>query len=97
LEQRTDILSQLSLFKHWYYIKEIDMFGPNKYIGYKEINTSKYNRGYGLDGRDTERVLQQWFRQLAKGSGEEMELKRQLEILLGSYGKKLRSNCLHPR
>ncbi|MCL9637515.1 HNH endonuclease [Bacillus zanthoxyli] len=52
-----------SRFRQWYYIKELDMFAPSKYIGYKNMNALKYNNkdGTGADGRKTEAVLRKWF------------------------------------
>lgn len=61
LKQETDIISQLSQFRHWYYIPQLDLFGPSKYIGYCKMNTEKYNRGSNKTGVDTEKVLKQWF------------------------------------
>lgn len=94
LKEGLDIRTQLSQFRHWYYIHEIDMFGPSKYIGYKNMTTSKYNRGSGLDGRDTERILQKWFSVLPKGSKNEIELRQRLNLLLGAYNKEMKSNAL---
>ena len=49
----------ISHFRQWYYIKELDMFAPSKYIGYKNMNALKYNNkdGTGADGRKTESIL----------------------------------------
>jgi hypothetical protein len=54
-------VTQLTQFKHWYYISDLDAFGPSKYIGYKDMNTSRYARGRHKTGVDTEKVLRQWF------------------------------------
>lgn len=90
LKNSTDIVSQLSMFKHWYYVSEIGMFGPSKYIGYVDMNVGKYNRGKNKDGRDTEKILVKWFR---KSTIEETnELTPELNHLFFGYRKKLRKN-----
>ncbi len=92
LRQNTDIISQLSMFRHWYFIDELGMFGPSKFIGYAGINTENYRRGKGKDGRDTEPVLAAWFR---KATMEEQELlAKDLDILVAGYGKKVKSNFI---
>jgi hypothetical protein len=62
------------MFKHWYYIPEIDLFGPSKFIGYENMNTSKYNRGRGKTDVDTEKVLKIWFKQIPRDSEIEEDL-----------------------
>jgi len=90
LKNSTDIVSQLRMFKHWYYVPEIFMFGPSKYIGHINMNVGKYNRGKSNDGRNTEKILVQWFR---KSTIEETtELILELELLLSYNHKKLRKN-----
>ncbi|MGP4108627.1 hypothetical protein [Virgibacillus sp. L01] len=96
LEEGTNVVSQLTMFKHWYYISSLGMFGPSKYIGYKNMNTSRYNRGKGKTGIDTERVLTKWFIKLPTSSKEENKYMDKLIGLLNSYEKKVRSNsCIH--
>ncbi|MEC5425869.1 hypothetical protein QGM71_20655 [Virgibacillus sp. C22-A2] len=96
LQDGLDVITQLSMFKHWYYIPNIDMFGPSKYIGYKNMNTLKYDRGKAKTGVDTEKVLKRWFKDLSNGSDVEKEFKIQLIELLETYDMRLRSNaCIH--
>lgn len=89
LKNNTEITTQLSQFRHWYYIPSIDMFGPSKYIGYKEMNTSRYNRGKSKTGIDTEKGLKQWFKLIDADSSESTKLKMKLENLLGEYNKRV--------
>lgn len=49
------------MFRQWYYIPELNVFGPSKYIGYKNMNTSKYDRGKRKTGVGTEKILKEWF------------------------------------
>ncbi|RAK14862.1 hypothetical protein B0I26_12917 [Anoxybacillus vitaminiphilus] len=78
IEDELEIVQQLTQFKHWYYIPSLDAFEPSKYIGYKEMNTARYNRGKGKTGIDTEKVLKQWFVKLPKESVQSQELMEKL-------------------
>ncbi|AMX00375.1 hypothetical protein [Rummeliibacillus stabekisii] len=93
LLEETDIISQLTQFKHWYYTPVNNSFGPSKYIGYKDMNTSKYARGENKTGVDTEKILKQWFIKLPPESKKSQEHMVELSELLGVYGKKVRSNA----
>lgn len=96
LKEGMDVSAQLTMFRHWYYIPSIGMFGPSKYIGYKNMNTSRYNRGKGKTGVDTEMALKKWFIKLPNGSNEVEEYMNKLIELLDSHNKKIRSNaCIH--
>lgn len=64
-----DIRRKLSNFQHWYYIEEIDKFAPSKFIGYQDITVEDYifgtsSEGY-MDGRETEKQLNKWFKQIS--------------------------------
>lgn len=37
IENDIELNRKLSMFRHWYYIEEIDAFAPSKFIGYKDI------------------------------------------------------------
>jgi len=93
LEENTDIVTQLTQFKHWYYIPSLDAFGPSKYIGYKAMNTSRYARGQNKTGVDTEKVLKQWFIKLSLESERSSILLDKLGELLELHDKKVRSNA----
>ena len=94
LEQETEIISQLSQFIHWYYVPELDSFAPSKYIGYRNMNTKKYNRGFNKTGVDTEKVLKQWFIKLDNSSEKGIMFMNKLADLLELYNKKTRSNAV---
>lgn len=94
IEQETEIISQLSQFIHWYYVPELDLFAPSKYIGYSYMNTKKYNRGFNKTGVDTEKVLKQWFIKLDNSSEKSLMLMNKLSDLLELYNKKTRSNAV---
>ncbi|MBU9710511.1 hypothetical protein [Evansella tamaricis] len=93
LSEELDVISQLSQFKHWYFIPQINLFGPSKYIGYKDMNTSRYNRGRSKTGVDTEKELKTWFIKLSRDSENSKKLMTELEAILACHNKKTRTNA----
>jgi hypothetical protein len=89
LDNETVIIEQLSQFYRWYYIEGLDMFGPSKYIGFKQMSTERYARGQGKNSGDSTEVLLKWFRPLSPGSNEEVELRKKLEARLADFKKEL--------
>jgi hypothetical protein len=87
IKNRENIITQLSQFRHWYYVNEINQVGPSKYIGYKNMSSSRYNRGRGKDGRDTEARLIEWFQKLGTRHSQWNKIYAQLENILMIYGK----------
>ncbi|MEI2444027.1 HNH endonuclease [Priestia megaterium] len=81
-----------SHFRQWYYIREIDMFAPSKFIGYKNMNASRYNNknGAGADGRKTEVVLRKWF-----VKKEIPSLFEKLQESIGLYGRIKKGSKIH--
>ncbi|MGE5484653.1 MAG: DUF3427 domain-containing protein [Ignavibacteriales bacterium] len=78
---------------HWYYIPEIDAFGPAKFIGFKDMTAVKYNRGHRLPGEVGRknggraiRALSKWFVQISAGSPAFNDLASRLENAVRSYG-----------
>ena len=85
------LVNKLSMFRHWYYVEEIDAFAPSKFIGYKDITIEDYrigtsvDQGY-MDGRDTVKQLKEWFQPI-DNENYEIYYKR-LEEFLSQYDKK---------
>ena len=44
---------QLAMFSHWYYFPNSNVFGPSKFIGYKNTTLESYIGGDTGDGSDT--------------------------------------------
>lgn len=82
-----DLQDKLSYFRAWYYIPELKMVGPSKFIGYKGMTAIKYSQSTGLDGKATEPTLTQWFTALAPGTPETAYVRSLVEQLLAAYGK----------
>jgi hypothetical protein len=89
LKNGTDIVTQLSQFKHWYYIPSINQFGPSKYIGYKHMNTVKYDRGARKTGVETEEFLKMWFVKLPPSSERSKQLMADVVTLLSTFDKQV--------
>ena len=89
LGEGEDLKGQLSYFRAWYYIPELDAVGPSKFIGYKSMTTTQYMQSKDLDGRVTEPVLGRWFDVLEEGTPEAEYVKKVVERLLARYNKAL--------
>ncbi|USK48044.1 hypothetical protein LIT38_15840 [Bacillus sp. CMF12] len=76
LNEELDVISLLSQFKHWYFVPQINLFGSSIYIGYKKMNTSRYNRGMSKTGVDTEKELKTWFVKLYRDAEKCKKLMR---------------------
>lgn len=84
--------------QHWYYIKIEDkyVFAPSKFIGYLNNTGQLYYEytGNGMDGRETERVLRNWFKPVEQGSKLEEELMGKLEEFTRVYDKKVNKRAI---
>lgn len=47
--------------RQWFYIMELDLFGPSRYIGYQNITIQKHQQASHLDGGETNNALSKWF------------------------------------
>ncbi len=90
LQAGRDVITQLNTFHHWYYIPDLDAFGPSKYIGYQDMTADRYQRGKDKDGRVTEVALQRWFIELSETDPRWTKLAPRLEVLLQRWGKEPR-------
>lgn len=91
LREGKDIITQLSQFKHWYFIPELELFGPSKFVGYKNMTTNAYNRGRSKSGVDTEARLKRWFKILPTESEAHADLGQELADFLAAFDKRLNS------
>jgi hypothetical protein len=97
LKVGTLIKRRLSRFTHWYHVPNSG-FGPAKFIGYKNTNTSNYLKEFNdKHGGDAEVRLREWFRPLSESedSSQYRKLYSQLVSLLFRHGRrKPRSNVI---
>lgn len=87
LKERGNLENQLSYFRAWYYIPELDAVGPSKFIGYKNLSVADYLTGYGLDGKITEPILGRWFNMLIEETPEANYVGSLVERLVSRYNK----------
>lgn len=87
LEEGKDLEDILSYFRAWYYIPEIDLVGPSKFIGYQDMTASEYMSREDLDGRVTEPVMGEWFDALEEGEAESEYVSKVVQSLLHRFGK----------
>lgn len=86
------IVDKLTRFRAWYATKKPDgrwIFGPSKFIGYKDITPDEYvaHKGQGMDGRQTENALQKWFQEVPDGDLYD-ELEDALHDFLARFDKR---------
>lgn len=94
LENKDDLLrKRLSTFQHWFYNAKTDMFGPSKFIGYKDDTFIDYKEGsdsnncdHYMDGTDTQPILKKMFKLVSEEQYDKLYVK--LESLLNQYDKK---------
>ncbi|GEM_PF-845874 len=87
LSATNDLKGQLSYFRSWYFIPELDAVGPSKFIGYPGMTASEYMRTDDLDGRVTEPALGRWFEALDNDSPEGIYVMQLVQKLLNSHNK----------
>ena len=74
-------------FSHWYYVPELDMFGPSKFIGYPDTTHENY-AGYG-DGGETQRYLSHHFESIPHPSPDYQYYLEKLEGFAQAHGLKV--------
>ncbi|GMT42196.1 MAG: hypothetical protein IEMM0002_0607 [bacterium] len=81
----SETLRRFSLFFHWYYFSNLDVFAPSKFIGYKNTTIDNYI-GKGK-GTYTQHTLSKWFTKVEPTFPEYGRLRKRLEAYAGSLGK----------
>lgn len=88
LESHPELGDLLSYFRHWYYSPELDMVGPSKFAGYKNMTAQAYLEWHrALDGRDTEAILIKWFDEADPGMPEEARVRQRIYKLALAHRK----------
>jgi hypothetical protein len=92
-----ELQDRLSQARSWYAVKNASgqwAFAPSKWAGYQKMTPSYYLDPHdGIDGRQTEKRLGEWFAFLELDSAPHVDLLRHLSIFLGKYGKQPSSAC----
>lgn len=89
LEEGGDLKNKLSYFRAWYYIPELDLIGPGKFIGYKGMTANKYMNSDDLDGKEAIVLLGQHFVDIEEETPEFIYVDQLTRQLLGKYNKKI--------
>lgn len=90
LGRHRDLANIMSYGRSWYACKDGDgwFLGPSKFVGYSDNDAQTYlNTHRQRDGRITERVLSQWFEEVAAGTAIYDELRAVLRQLFACFGK----------
>lgn len=86
--------SRLALFRHWYYVPLLALFGPEKFIGHVEqavdravpLSVAVYlDHADFLDKLDPQPTLREWFRPVTEE--EAFRLRLELAYVLDQYGR----------
>jgi hypothetical protein len=88
--KNADLRDRLPFARAWYAVREDDgwHFGPSKFIGYQGLNADEYvAESQELDGRRTERQLNQWFVTVGETDPLFDELSEALREFLDKHGK----------
>jgi hypothetical protein len=84
------VSSRLALFRHWYHVPLLGLFGPEKFIGHVKqtggeaspLSASEYMEHADLlDNFDPKPTLREWFRPATEE--EEFRLRLELAYVLG--------------
>ena len=83
-----DLINRLAMHRAWYAVRDGNAwrFGNSKFIGYADMTPDKYLAG-GLDGKKTEKVLQEWFVKVEPDESNYAELRESLERFLKVHDK----------
>ena len=91
LAANADLVARMSRHPAWYALRRNNgrwLFGPSKFIGYAGITAQRYLGPYERsEGRETERVLNEWFRPVDPDSVLGRELDTQFREFFSRYGK----------
>lgn len=88
----TGLVDKLSMFKHWYYSKSLNMFGPSKFLGYEGMQPQRYSKYArdGLTGTETEDVLSK----VVKSENADSFTENKLREFLKRFEKQLRLDAV---
>lgn len=91
VEGSSDLQQRLSQARAWYGVKDAAgqwAFAPSKWVGFSRMTAERYlDQHDGIDGRQTEKRLNEWFSILPEDSDLHATLFKQLSEFLGEYGK----------
>jgi uncharacterized protein (DUF433 family) len=85
------LVARIKQHPAWYAIKDEAghwMFGPSKFVGYREANPNAYLASYSRkDGKETEPVLSEWFAPVDPETALGRELRDEFLRFAAKFGK----------
>ena len=85
-----ELAELMAYSRAWYALRSEEgwLLAPSKFIGYEGMDAETYRREkYTLDGRATEKVLEQWSDLIEQGHPQYDELHAALAALFAHHGK----------
>ncbi len=79
-------------FSHWYYVPYLGMFGPSKFIGYRNMTHERY-LGEGSGGI-TQNALRHFFAPVDHGSAEYRDILGNLQDFARFHGRKISAKTI---
>ena len=86
-ERNSEILNRFSSFTYWYYFSDLDLFVPNKFLGYKNCAYMPYEDGCKMNGTNARKRLDKYFNIVS----DENRIKFLLEIF-NNFSQRLGQN-----
>lgn len=87
--------ARFAQFSHWYYVSDLKLFGPSKFIGYKDMTHECY-RGDGSGGI-TQLALRRFFEPVEHGSAQYIELLGELTEFARAHARKISAKTIKGR
>lgn len=91
VSQHPELAARIKQHPAWYGIRDQSggwLFGPSKFIGYREAGAENYLSNYERkDGKETEPVLSAWFEQVDAGTALGRELRDAFIRFADAFGK----------
>ena len=90
----TRVSARLALFRHWYFVPLLGLFGPEKFIGHVKqtgeeaspLSAAEYlEHADMLDNFNPQPTLREWFRPATEE--EKFRLRLELAYVLGKFGR----------
>ena len=79
------VAARLALFRHWYYVPLLGLFGPEKFIGHVKQNGNESAPLSASEYLDPNPSLREWFRPATED--ETFRLRLELAYVLGKHGR----------
>jgi len=86
-QEDSEIINRFSSFTYWYYFSDLDIFVPNKFLGYKNCAYLPYEDGCKMNGTEARKRLDKYFEIITDEKRKETLLER-----FNKFSKKFKQN-----